>query len=101
MGSVSTNDPALYKRLGDVRKLSGAIPGPFEVFLALRGIRTFPLRFRAAETNAKELAKRLAGHAKVSKVRYPGFGGMISIYIKGGLEEANIFLKSLKVSFLN
>jgi cystathionine gamma-synthase len=78
LGSVSTNDPALYKRLGDVRKLSGAIPGPFEVFLALRGIRTFPLRFRAAEANAKELAKRLAGHTKVSKVRYPGFGGMIS-----------------------
>jgi cystathionine gamma-synthase len=78
LGSVSTNDPALYKRLADVRKLAGAIPGPFEVWLALRGIRTFPLRFRAAEANAKELAKRLAGHAKVSKVRYPGFGGMIS-----------------------
>jgi cystathionine gamma-synthase len=78
LGSVSTNDPALHKRLGDIRKLSGAIPGPFEVWLALRGIRTFPLRFRAAEANAKELAKRLAGHEKVSKVRYPGFGGMIS-----------------------
>jgi cystathionine gamma-synthase len=78
LGSISTNDPALYKRLGDIRKLSGGIPGPFEAWLALRGIRTFPLRFRAAEANAKELVKRLGGHSKVSKVRYPGFGAMIS-----------------------
>lgn len=81
LGSVSTNDPALFKRLGDIRKLSGAIPGPFEVWLALRGLRTFPLRFRAAESNAKELVSRLNSHPKVTKVRYPGFGAMISFEI--------------------
>lgn len=78
LGSISTNDAALFKRLGDIRKLSGAIPGPFEAWLALRGIRTFPLRFRAAERNAKELVKLLNEHPKVSLVRYPGFGAMIS-----------------------
>ena len=72
LGSLSTNSPAHFKALEDARKFNGAIPGPFEAWLALRGIRTFPLRFARASENALELAKRLSEHPLVTRVRYPG-----------------------------
>jgi cystathionine gamma-synthase len=72
MGSLSTNDQALLGRLTDARTIGGAIPGPFEAWLALRGIRTFPLRFERAQANALELAMRLSRHPKVAQVHYPG-----------------------------
>ena len=87
LGSLSTNDPALFKRLDESRRFNGSIPGPFEAWLALRGVRSFPIRFRAAESNAKELAKRLAEHPKVAKVRYPGFGAVISFECDGDAES--------------
>jgi len=87
LGSLSTNDTALFNRLDEARRFSGSIPGPFEAWLALRGIRTFPIRFRAAESNAKDLAQRLAAHAKVTRVRYPGFGAVISFEVDGTPEE--------------
>lgn len=89
LGSLSTSDPSIYKRLEDARKFNGAIPGPFEAWLALRGIRTFPLRFERAQENAKELAKRLATHPKVSRVRYPGFGALVSFEIHGSAAAAD------------
>ena len=88
LGSLSISDSALFKRLEESRRLNGSIPGPFEAWLALRGIRTFPVRFRAAETNAKTLVTRLQQHAKVTKVRYPGFGAVISFEIDGNAENA-------------
>jgi cystathionine gamma-synthase len=88
LGSLSTADPALYKRLEESRRYNGAIAGPFEAWLALRGIRTFPVRFRAAEANAKTLVTRLQNHAKITKVRYPGFGAVISFEIDGNAEQA-------------
>lgn len=72
MGSLSSRDPALLARLEDARKIGGAIPGPFEAWLALRGLRTFPLRFERAQANAMEIATRLSSHPKVAKVYYPG-----------------------------
>ena len=72
LGSLSTNNPVLFKSLEDARKFNGSIPGPFEAWLALRGIRTFPLRFQRASENALELAKRLSDHPLVTRVRYPG-----------------------------
>ena len=72
LGSLSTNSPTHFKALEDARKFNGAIPGPFEAWLALRGIRTFPLRFQRASENALELAKRLSAHPLVTRVRYPG-----------------------------
>ena len=66
----------------------GAIPGPFEAWLALRGIRTFPLRFAKAQENAAALAKKLAGHSSVTNVRYPGFGAIISFEIAGDAAAA-------------
>jgi cystathionine gamma-synthase len=83
LGSLSVKDPALYARLLDARTSYGATAGPFEAWLALRGIRTFPLRFEKAQANAAELAKRLSGHSSVSNVRYPGFGAIVSFEVKG------------------
>jgi cystathionine gamma-synthase len=87
LGSLSTNDEALFKRLEESRRFNGSIPGPFEAWLAVRGIRTFPIRFRAAENNAKNLVTRIAQHPKVTKVRYPGFGAVISFEVDGTAEE--------------
>lgn len=72
MGSLSSRDPGLLARLEDARKIGGAIPGPFEAWLALRGLRTFPLRFEKAQTNAMEIASRLSTHPKIADVFYPG-----------------------------
>ena len=72
MGSLSATDPVILKGLEDARKFIGSIPGPFEAWLALRGIRTFPLRLERATSNALEIAKRLSSHPKISRVRYPG-----------------------------
>ena len=94
MGSLSTNDQALLKRLHDARSFNGSIPGPFESWLALRGLRTFPLRFNKSQENAKELASRLSAHPKVSRVRYPGFGAIISFEIAGTAEETQTVCES-------
>jgi cystathionine gamma-synthase len=83
LGSLTVKDPALHARLQEARSLLGAIPGPFEAWLALRGIRTFPLRFRAAEGNARALVEKLKSHPAVTRVRYPGFGAIISFEVAG------------------
>jgi cystathionine gamma-synthase len=88
LGSLSTNDEALYKRLEESRRFNGSVPGPFEAWLAVRGIRSFPIRFRAAESNAKELVARLSQHPKITKVRYPDFGAVISFEVDGTAEDA-------------
>jgi len=72
LGSLSTNNAELFKAIEDARKFNGSIPGPVEAWLALRGIRTFPLRFQRASENALEIAKRLSAHPLVTRVRYPG-----------------------------
>jgi cystathionine gamma-synthase len=97
LGSLSTTDAALFKRLEESRRFNGAIPGPFEAWLALRGIRTFPVRFRAAEANAKTLVTRLQSHAKITKVRYPGFGAVISFEIDGNAEKAEKVCESSRL----
>lgn len=97
MGSLSTADTALYKRLEEARRFNGAIPGPFEAWLALRGIRTFPIRFRAAESNAQQLLPRLQAHSKITKVRYPGFGAVISFEVDGSVEQTELVCASSKL----
>jgi len=95
----------LAARVADIRKLHGLILGPFEAFLLIRGLRTLDLRVRAAAANAFELAERLSNHAAVAEVLYPGrpdhpghaiaarqmqggFGGMLSIRVRGGRDAA-------------
>jgi cystathionine gamma-synthase len=97
LGSLSTNDQALFKRLDEARRFNGSIPGPFEAWLAVRGIRSFPVRFRAAESNAKELVMHLSSHSKVTKVRYPGFGAVVSFEVDGTAEQAEKVCESSKL----
>ena len=81
MGAVVVRDDALYAVLKGRRDLQGAVPGAFEAWLALRGLRTLGLRVERAQANATELARRLGEHPAVNEVRYPGFGGMISVVL--------------------
>lgn len=83
MGAIVTRDGELYDVLKRRRDLLGAVPGPFDAWLALRGLRTLPLRVERSSANAAELARRLGEHPSVLEVRYPGFGGMLAIVLDG------------------
>jgi cystathionine gamma-synthase len=104
LGAAVTRDPVLREALHRHRTTRGAIPGPAEAWLALRGLRTLHLRVERASANAEELARRLAGHPAVARVRHPslpddpgharavaqmhGFGAIVSIELAGGSEAA-------------
>jgi cystathionine gamma-synthase len=96
-----SRDDALTERVRKIRSSMGLILGPFEAFLLIRGLRTLDLRVRASAANASELAERLSNHGGVAGVLYPGlsshpghelakrqmrggFGGMLSILVRGG-----------------
>jgi cystathionine gamma-synthase len=66
------DDPDILAALADVRHSFGAIPGPMEAYLSLRGLRTLPLRLGRAQQNARVLAERLARHPAIRRVRFPG-----------------------------
>lgn len=103
-GMVVSATAALSERLAFLQNSAGAIQGPFDSFLALRGLKTLALRMKAHCENAAELARRLEGHPALSDVIYPGleshpqhalaarqmagFGGLISVRVKGGKEAA-------------
>ena len=105
MGATVTADPDRWEALRQHRSLHGAVAGPLEAFLALRGVRTLPVRLDRAQANAAELARRLAAHPGVSRVRYPGqadhpghdlaarqmdgFGAMLSFEVHGGAPIAD------------
>lgn len=72
LGAVSTRDPELLASLRHWRHLAGPIPGPFEAWLALRGLRTLPVRIRHQSKSAERIAGWLRTHPKVSQVHYPG-----------------------------
>ncbi|MET3960556.1 cystathionine gamma-synthase [Marmoricola sp. OAE513] len=96
MGAIVTRDAELYDVLKRRRDLLGAIPGPFEAWLALRGLRTLPLRVERAQANATELARRLREHPAVVDVRYPGFGGMLAIVLENAA-VADVLTHSTKL----
>jgi cystathionine gamma-synthase len=75
LGAAVTSDPALRTRLKGHRSLHGAVPGPFEAWLALRGMRTLAVRVERSAATAGELARRLQRHPAVREVRYPGLPG--------------------------
>jgi cystathionine gamma-synthase len=89
LGVVVTRDDAVYGALDGRRRSRGALPGTLEAWLALRGLRTMALRVERATANARELARRLAEHPAVDRVRYPGFGAIIAIEVVGGAEAAD------------
>ncbi|HET7014846.1 MAG TPA: PLP-dependent aspartate aminotransferase family protein [Streptosporangiaceae bacterium] len=72
LGVVVADSPELGERLRHRRELAGAVPGALEAFLVLRGLRTLALRVDQGQRSAAELARRLASHPAVSRVRYPG-----------------------------
>jgi cystathionine gamma-synthase len=89
----------LGARLQRHRTLRGAIAGPMEVFLALRGLRTLALRFERACASAAELAARLEGHEAVARVRYPGSGAMLAIDVAGDAAAAERVCAATRVWF--
>jgi cystathionine gamma-synthase len=78
LGAAVTADAGELAALREARGTGGATPGMLECFLALRGARTLALRLRQAQASAQELAARLGAHAAVTRVRYPGFGTIVS-----------------------
>ena len=88
LGVLATQDDALYERLHDHRSLHGAIPGALECFLAVRGVRTLAVRLDRAEANARVLVERLEASDLVDKVRYPGFGTIVSFDVAAGADVA-------------
>jgi len=94
LGAVVTSDDQVYDVLKGRRDLVGAVPGTLEAWLALRGVRTLHLRLERAESNAATLVGRLRGHAAVSEVRYPGFGGIVAIVLADGAEAGDRLVRS-------
>ena len=97
LGAVVTRDDELYAVLKGRRDLVGAIPGTLEAWLALRGLRTLHLRVERAQTNATDLAHRLAGHPAIEEVRYPGFGGIVAIVLAQGALAADLLVHKTKL----
>jgi cystathionine gamma-synthase len=83
LGAVVIADDELHARLKQFRDRTGATASPDEAWLLLRSLQTLPLRMERHTASARELAARLAEHAKVERVRYPGFGGLLSFDVRG------------------
>lgn len=115
-GAVVVSDEALYRELKFYQNAAGAVPGPWDCWLTLRGLRTLAVRMREHEKNARIIAAFLAEHEKVAKVYYPGlkgtedyeiaakqmrgFGGMVSFEIEGDVSGVERFFSGLKVFVL-
>ena len=101
---VWRTDGALAQRLRAIQTSVGAVPSPFECWLTMRGVRTLPWRMRAHSSNALALARYLTSHERIEAVHYPGlpahpghdvaarqmsgFGGMLSLQVRGGRDDA-------------
>jgi len=113
-GAIVTGDNAqLGEQLAFLHNAVGAVLGPFDAFLALRGLKTLPLRMARHCESALAIAQRLAQHDKVARVHYPGlpdhpqhalarrqmkaFGGMVTMVLRGGLDDARRFLERLQI----
>jgi cystathionine gamma-lyase len=110
---VTGENPELTERIRFLQNAIGSIQGPFDSFLAMRGLKTLSLRMEAHCKNAMEIAKFLNTHPLAERVIYPGlpshpgfevaskqmklYGGMITVILKGGLEVSRKFLENCKV----
>lgn len=100
-----------WDKIRNIQQVGGAVPSPFDCFLLLRSIKTLPYRMKGHAENGMALAKYLEQHPKVEAVYYPGlpshaqheiakkqmsgFGGMLSVLIRGGAEEAKRVVNSM------
>jgi cystathionine gamma-synthase len=112
-GFVATSDDPLAERIAFLQNATGAVPGPFDCFLVLRGVKTLAVRMDRHCDNAARVAEMLAGHPAVERVYYPGlagheghdtaqkqmrrFGGMVSFIVRGGEPHALAVAKSTSV----
>jgi cystathionine gamma-lyase len=112
-GVLVVRNAELAERLQFLQNATGAVPSPFDSFLVLRGLKTLHLRMREHCANALRIAEMLAGHPRVERVIYPGldshpqhdlakkqmngFGGMVTILLKGGLAESRRFLERCRI----
>ncbi len=112
-GMIVVNTPELAEQMTFLQNAIGGVQGPFDSFLALRGLKTLHLRMKAHCENAQFLAERLESHPAIEKVMYPGlashpqhelaktqmhgFGGMVSVWLKGGFPEAKRFMERLEL----
>ena len=103
-GALVTNDEELDGAFGFLQNGAGAVPGPFDAYLTMRGLKTLELRMQRHSENAAKVAEFLAGHPSVSTVLYPGlpshpghqvaarqmrgFGGMVSVRMRDGVQSA-------------
>ena len=108
VGGAVIGSQELLAPIAFYQNAAGAVPGPFDVFLTLRGIKTLAIRMERHSSNARELAQWLAEQPQVERVYYPGlpshpghaiaraqmrdFGGMVSLRLRGGAEAARRFL---------
>lgn len=114
LGLLATNNEEYREKLAFIQNGVGAVPSPFDCYMVLRGIKTLHLRMKRHGENALVVAKFLEGHDKVEKVYYPGlpshpqhelakrqmkngFGGMVTVILKGGVDQGKGFLCSLKL----
>lgn len=111
--AVIKEDEDLKEQMHYLQNSIGAVPSPFDVFLCLRSLKTLALRMRAHCDNAMAVAEYLEAHPKVERVFYPGlashpqheiasrqmdgFGGMVTMRIKGGLDDARRFLENCEL----
>jgi cystathionine gamma-synthase len=109
-GFVATNDPTIAERLYFLQKSLGGIPGPFDCWLALRGLKTLALRMERHSENARRVAEYLQSHQSVEQVLYPGlphhpgheiakrqmkdFGGMISFFAASEEEAVELVART-------
>ncbi|MFD6881004.1 cystathionine gamma-synthase [Rhodococcus sp. BL-253-APC-6A1W] len=112
-GALVTNDEELDTAFAFLQNGAGAVPGPFDAFLTLRGIKTLAVRMERHCDNAEKIVELLSGHKSVTKVLYPGlddhpgheyaaaqmrrFGGMISVRLAGGRQAALDFCKRTEI----
>ncbi len=111
-GGIVVSDQRLYDRLSFFHNAVGAVPGPMDCWLVLRGTKTLALRMERHCENATKIAQYLKNHPKVAKVYYPGlpfhpqhelamkqmkgFGGMVSVELRGGMKSAERFIRSTR-----
>jgi methionine-gamma-lyase len=113
MGGIVATNREWMTRLRQVRALTGGLLGPFEAYLLHRGIRTLPVRIRAQQATASELANRLSGHPGIARVHYPGLpgqdpegllgrqlegpGALVTLDLVGGYDTAAGFIEALRL----
>jgi cystathionine gamma-lyase len=96
-GAVITDDESLFADLKFFQNAIGAVPGPQDCFLILRGLKTLPLRMTRHCENARGVVAYLTDHAQIARVHYPGFGAIVSFEIDASVDDTIDFTKRLRL----